>query len=63
MVISSTPDSSHEHCAVHSVGMAFPVLFESLLRFSRRLLVTTLTLLNAIAAPPIIGFSRKPQMG
>ena len=29
----------------------------------RKLLVTTLTLLNAIAAPPIIGFNRKPLMG
>ena len=31
--------------------------------FSRRLLVTTLTLLNAMAAPAIIGFSRKPLDG
>ena len=31
--------------------------------FSRRLLVTTLTLLNAMAAPAIIGFSRKPLTG
>ena len=32
-------------------------------RFSRRLLVTTLTLLMAIAAPAIIGSSRKPHSG
>lgn len=31
--------------------------------FSRRLLVTTLTLLNAMAAPAIMGFSRKPLTG
>ena len=31
--------------------------------FSRKLLVTTLTLLNAMAAPAIMGFSRKPLMG
>ena len=34
-----------------------------LFRFSSRLLLTTLTLLNAMAAPAIIGFSRKPLMG
>lgn len=33
-----------------------------LFRFSSRLLLTTLTLLNAMAAPAIIGFSRKPLM-
>ncbi len=34
-----------------------------LFHFNRKLLVTTLTLLNAIAAPAIIGFKRKPLMG
>ena len=32
-------------------------------RFSRKLLATTLTLLKAMAAPPIIGSSRNPQRG
>ena len=31
--------------------------------FSRRLLLTTLTLLMAMAAPAIIGLSRKPLIG
>ena len=31
--------------------------------FNRKLLLTTLTLLNAIAAPAIIGLSRKPFIG
>ena len=34
-----------------------------LFNFSLRLFVTTLTLLNAIAAPAIIGFNRKPLIG
>lgn len=35
----------------------------SLAHFSRRLLLTTDTELSAIAAPAIIGFSRKPLIG
>src|SRR5690606_2949058 len=33
------------------------------LHFSSKLLLTTLTLLSAIAAPAIIGFNKKPLMG
>ena len=36
---------------------------QSFNHFKRKLLLTTLTLLNAIAAPAIIGFKRNPVKG
>ena len=38
-------------------------MIQSFNHFNRKLLVTTLTLLKAIAAPAIIGFNKNPVKG
>lgn len=53
------PHSSRRHQWKSKSGQMLAYFFH----FNLRLLLTTLTLLNAIAAPAIMGFSKKPFIG
>gem|GEM_PF-4239286 len=47
----------------HHIRRGYASFFSYFFHFNRKLLLTTLTLLNAIAAPAIIGLRRNPHTG